>query len=499
MLLLDLGSDLEVNYVSNWIKLILGLFFIVNIAAFIMEPYEAIVILLITSVLLYASEVIPPVFTSFLILFLLYLNVPLEIQSMVLSGFQSQLLFFLIAVFGMGMAVANSGIGRSFVYHLGKMTRKSKLPVPFLLVMTLIPLSLFLPSSITRNAMLHPLLNQFVEEYGLEHENKRIGLTLGVLNPMVSSALLTGGLSSILTASLLGGFTWWSWFLMMVIPYYSIIFIGLGYILIRYPIKSGNICKEIQEGTAPTFSKNDWTVVLILLIVVALWVSDSFHSFPPVVPAILGLVLLFIFTKNLGWEDMKKSSAFENVIIIGSLLSLIEVANEYGIFTYFSNLFVHLFSGDWPFIMIILLIIIFTAVFNLFIPSIVVCLTILIPFFIEVAPNIGLNPVAIALLITITVDSIKFYPTQSTPILMVYDKRIFSIRDISQMGVALFFILIIVTFVVILPYWKLLGLDVSLLYSDHKSYCIYDCSANVDFLKKLLTLTTNLGIILIIA
>jgi hypothetical protein len=41
---------------------------------------------------------------------------------------------------------------------------------------------------------------------------------LGVLNPLASSALLTGGLVSITAGSLLGGFSWLRWFVASAVP-----------------------------------------------------------------------------------------------------------------------------------------------------------------------------------------------------------------------------------------------------------------------------------------
>src|SRR5262249_61928157 len=51
-------------------------------------------------------------------------------------------------------------------------------------------------------------------------------LALGVLNPLASSALLTGGLASMTAASLLGGFSWLRWFALMSVPYYALLFGG---------------------------------------------------------------------------------------------------------------------------------------------------------------------------------------------------------------------------------------------------------------------------------
>ena len=51
-------------------------------------------------------------------------------------------------------------------------------------------------------------------------------LALGMLNPLASSALLTGGITSITAATLIGGFSWLGWFALMAVPYYALLCCG---------------------------------------------------------------------------------------------------------------------------------------------------------------------------------------------------------------------------------------------------------------------------------
>ena len=50
---------------------------------------------------------------------------------------------------------------------------------------------------------------------GIDSEGRAgraVMLALGILNPLASSALLTGGITSITAATLIGGFSWLGWF-----------------------------------------------------------------------------------------------------------------------------------------------------------------------------------------------------------------------------------------------------------------------------------------------
>ena len=68
-------------------------------------------------------------------------------------------------------------------------------------------------------------------------------LALGMLNPLASSALLTGGIASIAAATLLGGFSWLGWFALMAVPYYALIFLGGIWLRMMVgPFESGGPC-----------------------------------------------------------------------------------------------------------------------------------------------------------------------------------------------------------------------------------------------------------------
>src|SRR4029077_1456470 len=89
--------------------------------------------------------------------------------------------------------------------------------------------AVLVPSAITRNAILIPAYRDALEQMGvrqIDRSGRTLMLALGVLNPLASSALLTGGLASITAGSLLGGFSWLRWFALMSVPYYALLFGG---------------------------------------------------------------------------------------------------------------------------------------------------------------------------------------------------------------------------------------------------------------------------------
>ncbi|MHB8917094.1 MAG: hypothetical protein ACYC4H_03660 [Desulfocucumaceae bacterium] len=55
-------------------------------------------------------------------------------------------------------------------------------------------------------------------------------------------------------------------------------------------------------------------------------------------------------------------------------------------------------------------------------------------------------------------DTLNYYPAQSTPLLMVYDGEYFGPADVLKFGSAMTVILVAGLFAAVIPYWGLLGL-----------------------------------------
>lgn len=439
-------------------RLILAGVIAFNLYAFTLPTSVAMTIIAMSSVILFGSEAIGPVPASFLLLVFLSLHTPPGDQGVVFSGFQSSILFFLV-VTGVGLAVAKSGLGKWFILKLGHAMDQTKFSLPTLLCFSFFTLSFILPSSVTRNAMLKPLMNDFLEKRGAQGETKRVALTLGMLNALASSALLTGGLAPIVSASMLGGFSWGRWFVMMALPYYLLMFAGLAYLFFRYPLKGDAVKEQTNEvsSTAVVLSRHDAYLLASLVLMVGLWVTDVWHGLPTVVPAIIGLCLLLI-GNCISWQDIKGTSSWDTVIILGTMLSVVEAMKRYGVLDLLTSQVGSLLSAQWSTAPLLLAIMMSTILLNLLIPSITVCLTLLLPLFIQLSAGLGLNPVLVGLMITMTVDAVKFYPTQSTPLLMIYDDRTFNTRDVAGMGLFMMGALMLLLFLVFIPYWSLLGI-----------------------------------------
>ena len=216
---------------------------------------------------------------------------------------------------------------------------------------------------------------------------------------------------------------------------------------------------ETAEAAVAPYSlcKGDWYILAVLMVMVGLWLSDSWHHLPTVVPAMIGFILLLL-GRSLDWKDIRQTGTWDTVIILGTLLSLVDAMRRFGVLDLFTERMAMLLPAGWPMPILLLIIIVATVLVNLLIPSITICLALLLPLFVHLARGLGINPVLVGLAVTMTIDTVKFYPAQSMPLLMVADMGYFNKKDVFSMGFAMLAALLVLLYTVFLPYWSIIGI-----------------------------------------
>jgi solute carrier family 13 (sodium-dependent dicarboxylate transporter), member 2/3/5 len=170
-------------------------------------PGQSVLGVAFAGTILWVSEAIPLGLTALIVLALLGLCPGFRVPE-IAAGFAGEVLFFLIGAVAIGTAVETSGLAARVAPYLSRSARGNPSKLYAQLIAGIPILALLLPSAITRNAILVPAYSDALAAMGVDRA-KRCGraimLALGVLNPLASSALLTGGITSITAANLLGG------------------------------------------------------------------------------------------------------------------------------------------------------------------------------------------------------------------------------------------------------------------------------------------------------
>jgi anion transporter len=422
---------------------------------------RALIVTLIT-IVLWTSEAVEPGVTALLSVALLALTGAAGGVRVALQGFANPVPYFLVGVLTMGVAVVRSGLAERLARTILASARGRSLAVYRQLVLAFPVLTFVLPSATTRSGI---LIHIYDEVFALAavprgaDVAKAVMLALSSINRLASTALLTGGITPVMSAAIIGGMPWTGWFVLMAVPYYVILLLGA---LLTWALYRGGFTRALPAPRRErrALSGTEWRTIAIILGASALWLTDALHHLDPALPALLAFVALL--TPRLGplqWADLERGVGWANFFVIAASISLAHVLATSGAAGWLARLLVGGLPalGARPFTTVLLLMLGATALRAL-VPNISGFLALALPLAMSVGRELGLNPVVCALVVMMTGDAVVYYPAQSASALVIYQRGHVSAGEMLRFGLWMTLVGWVAILAVALPWWALVGL-----------------------------------------
>ena len=429
------------------------------------QGQRALVVTIIT-VVLWTSNAVESGTTSLVALVLLALTGAAPSLRDALRGFLNPVPYFLIGVLSMGLAVARSGLAERIGRRILTRARGRGGRLYGQLVLAMPVLTLLLPSATTRSSI---LVHIYEEVFTLARTpaeaplRKAVMLALSSINRLASTALLTGGITPMISAALIGGFSWTGWLALMAVPYYAILLLGGAFIALRYRrgLTSPMAAAELDPRRA--WSRSEIGTLAIVLGASLLWLTDAVHGLDPALPALLALVLLL--TPGLGplrWSDLDRGVGWANFFVIGASISLAQALATTGAAEWLARGLVGALPGrgGQPVLTVAGLMVGATALRAL-IPNISGFLALAIPVAMSVGREAGVNPLVCGLVVMMTGDAVLYYPAQSASSLVITERGHVTAAEVARFGLWMTLVAYAAILLVALPYWSLLGQGLS--------------------------------------
>jgi di/tricarboxylate transporter len=284
-------------------------------------------------------------------------------------------------------------------------------------------LTLLLPSAITRRILVHV----YDQAFALGHVPpgaplaRAIMLVLNSVNRLSSTIVLTGGITPIVAAGLIGTISWTRWFVLMSVPYLALISLAAAAIYLRY---RRGFHAEVQVPPRPDprpLSGVEWRTALITAGAGLLWLTDSIHHWHPTLPALLALTFFLMPVVGvLTWRQFEQEVGWANFFVLASSLSLAQALSRSGASAWLAGGVVGTARSvaDSPW-MVVGVLLVASAVVRLLIPNITGFLATTIPVAMSVGTTAGLNPILCGLIVTIAGDAVLYYPAQAASSLVL--------------------------------------------------------------------------------
>ena len=404
------------------------------------EPGKRVLAVAVLAIVLWCTEALPAAVTGLILIVGLVVSggVPGFRESLV--GFAEPVTYFVMGVLTIGLAVSRSGLAERVALFFLRRSRGNARSLYLQLLLAFPILTLILPSATTRTGILVHVYEQALElgQVPRRHPLSRaIMMALNSINRLASTILLTGGITPMVAAALIGNISWSHWLLLMCVPYLALLTIGslLIYVLYRrgFDLK---LPPQPDVKSAPLSGQEVRTIV-ITVSASALWLTDSIHHFHPVLPALLAWIFLLIPRVGvLTWSEFERSIGWTSFFVLASSLSLARALIDSGASAWIARIVLEGMprAHDHPALIIFVLLLASVPV-RLLIPNITGFLAITIPIAMAIGTAAGINPLICGLAVMIAGDAVLYYPAQSVSSLVVHERGYLTAPEIFRFGV----------------------------------------------------------------
>lgn len=409
----------------------------------------------------------------FLMASLLIVGLPLP---QVFAGFTSAAVWTLIPALFFGYVILKTGLGKRIALLLLKQFNPSFTSLMITFALIGIVLSMLTPAIVVRIAIMIPIALSCLEACkvkGNSREGALILLTALMTALIPGTGWLTGSLFGPIIQGLYetvpelsGVVTFNSWAKVALLPLgiVAILLIVGGYFLFK-PQKKLDITKEtfvedykkLGAMTAP----EKWSAIILTLSFVMFLTSGfGLHTLPDQA-IVLGATFLLAVTGVLQANDVGTGVNWDNVIFIGTAMSLSAVFAGVGLSEWISSILVPLLepiSGNtWVFVYSIVLVMFVWRFFDIAI--LIPTMAILVPTLPMIGQEFGIDPLVWVPIFVMVANS--FFLSYTNVFVMVGQSVVgekgWTQKQINKYGI-LYGVACLIALAIAIPYWTSLGL-----------------------------------------
>ena len=393
----------------------------------------------------------------------------------VLAGYSNTALWLIFAAFALSVAFGKTGLGHRIAYHLVRLFGSTTLRLGYVTAFLDLILSPATPSNTARAAgIVYPINLSIAEAVGSYpgETAKKAGAYLlqnGYFATKVTSFLFATAMAPNLLAldfitKLTGvSLNWGQWAAAMFVPGFIMLMLVpiIGYMYERPTVKEIDNKKIAEDGLAELgpMKASEKGLIAIALLAITGWILPTFGiKIDATAVAIVAMIATFV-CGIITWDDLLKTKAAWNTLIwFGGILGLSSALTKGKFFEWLAKyLEAHMNFGLDPFMMLILISII-SVVVRYFFASGTAYISAMLPVFLIVGINAGIDPTLLAFIMIGTNaygGSVTHYGAAPGPI--IFSAGYNNVKDWWTVGLISAVVCLVLNFVIGIPWWKIAG------------------------------------------
>ena len=271
---------------------------------------------------LYATRIIPEFLTAFAY-FLAAMLFAVAPASVVFSGFQSTAFWLVFSGLIIGVGVRRSGLADYLARGITDRFTRSYATLVTGVVVLAVTMAFLLPSTMSRVVIMTPIVSALADRVGFgEGSNGRVGLILamaaaGILPSHVPNLVMVGAAETLYDVS----FTYGTYFFLHfpvlgVLKSACIVLL----VLVMFPDKLRSVT---EETTRAPLSPEARRMVIILMVTLALWITDFLHGISPAWVSLgTGIFCLLPGVGLIPPSSFNKDMNFATVFYVAGIISI---------------------------------------------------------------------------------------------------------------------------------------------------------------------------------
>ena len=393
----------------------------------------------------------------------------------VLAGYSNTALWLIFAAFALSVAFGKTGLGHRIAYHLVRLFGSTTLRLGYVTAFLDLILSPATPSNTARAAgIVYPINLSIAEAVGSYpgETAKKAGAYLlqnGYFATKVTSFLFATAMAPNLLAldfitKLTGvSLNWGQWAAAMFVPGFIMLMLVpiIGYMYERPTVKEIDNKKIAEDGLAELgpMKASEKGLIAIALLAITGWILPTFGiKIDATAVAIVAMIATFV-CGIITWDDLLKTKAAWNTLIwFGGILGLSSALTKGKFFEWLAKyLEAHMNFGLDPFMMLILISII-SVVVRYFFASGTAYISAMLPVFLIVGINAGIDPTLLAFIMIGTNaygGSVTHYGAAPGPI--IFSAGYNNVKDWWTVGLVVAVVCLVLNYVIGIPWWKITG------------------------------------------
>ena len=389
-------------------------------------------------------------------------------QEQLFEALASEVVWLMIGAFILGGAVQKTGLAARLT-QLVVRRAKTVRSLFWLLTSVLIPLSFFIPSTSGRAAVTIPVFRSITAAT----RDKRITRAVALLMPTVilvsTIVALVGAGSHLVANDLLNqiagrriSFTQW---MIYGLPFGIAASYASCWVIMRLFLDKRCLDRQLKvsQSQPQHLSRAEWTTLIVIILIVTLWLSESWHGFKMATVSVVGALLLTLpHFGVLSWKEGLKAVSWNLIIFVGSALVL-------------GRSLIHSGAAQWIIEGIFdasgiantqsrLLLVLFLASIcltsHIYITSHTARAAALVPPLLYLASSLQLNPVTVLFLSTLGMDYCLTFPVSSKALLLFSEIEGMTYKPADLLWLSSVMLMVHVGLIVLFyyGYWRWIGL-----------------------------------------